>query len=347
MDKVVKWYEKNGTESDVVRSTRIRLARNLKSYPFPKMLSSEQKEEVEEKVKNAFMSGNSVMKDQFDFIKLDKMSTEQIISLVEQHAISPEFASDISGRALLISKDEGISIMINEEDHLRIQVIEEGLELHKAYETIDRIDTLLNESLDFAFDKELGFLTRCPTNLGTGMRASVMLHLPALTEQGAMNRMTSNLSKLGIIVRGTYGEGTNVVGSLYQFSNQITLGLSEKEAIENLRSIVKQLINEERSARKAMVESIEVQDKISRSAGILKNSKILSTNELMKLASYVRLGVTSGFLTGISEKEVDSLISKTQPATLMADSNKKMTQKERDIQRAETARRICGEIREL
>lgn len=347
MNKIEKWYEKSGTESDVVRSTRIRLARNLKDYPFPAKLTEEQKLKVEEKIKNAFMSGNSVMKDQFDFIKLETLPRESVISLVEQHSISPEFASNVHGRALLKSKDDSISIMINEEDHLRIQVIKEGLALEEAYQTIDKIDSLLNESLEFAFDDELGYLTRCTTNLGTGMRASVMLHLPALTEQGAMNRMSSNLSKLGITVRGTYGEGTNVIGALYQFSNQITLGLSEKEAIDNLKAIVRQLINEERKARKAMAENIEIQDKVSRSAGILKTAKIMPTNELMQLVSYVRLGVATNLIKGITEKDIDILISKVQPATLMAEIGKFMTENERDIKRAEITREACKQIQEV
>ena len=249
MTETAKWYEKAGSCSDVVCSTRVRLARNLKQYPFPSRATVKQREAVEQKVKDALLSGNSILSKEFRFLPLESASEEEAVSLVERHIVSPEFISDRRGKAVLISEDESISIMINEEDHLRIQVLREGMSLKEAAETADRIDTLLSESLDFAYDPEFGYLTQCPTNLGTGMRASVMLHLPALTENGVMPRIASNLSKLGLTLRGTYGEGSQIVGGLYQLSNQITLGLSENEAIENLRSITVQLMEEERKAR--------------------------------------------------------------------------------------------------
>ena len=244
-----KWYEKAGKESDVVISTRVRLARNLADMPFPNRMTPDQKAAVERRVRDAILSGNSAIASDFDFVQMDDLSNEQAVSLVERHIVSPEFIANAKGRGFLISKDERISIMVNEEDHVRIQVLHEGLALSEAAEMADRIDTLLNESLRFAFDSELGYLTQCPTNLGTGMRASVMLHLPALTENGAMSRISTNLSKLGLVIRGTYGEGSNVIGAMYQLSNQITLGLSEKEAVENLQNITIQLISEERKTR--------------------------------------------------------------------------------------------------
>jgi protein arginine kinase len=238
------------------------------------------------------------------------------------------------GRALLLAQDESISIMINEEDHLRIQVMQEGSNLDQVYDIADKFDTMLNERLHFAFDDNLGYLTQCPTNLGTGMRASLMLHLPALQESGTMSRVANNLSKLGLAIRGTYGEGTEAIGALYQLSNQVTLGLSEREAIANLNSIAMQLVAQERSARETLVKSIEAQDGICRSVGILQNARMLSNNEFMKLISNVRLGIATGLIANIPYDLISSMIAQVQPATIMLPSGKKLTPSERDALRA-------------
>jgi len=341
-----KWYEKAGADGDIVCSTRIRLARNLKQYSFGGKTTSEQRKEICEKAQNALMAAGSVISEQFNYVELDALSEEQAVSLAEKHLISPEFISEPYERAVLLSRDESISIMINEEDHIRIQVIKEGFDLKEAFETADRIDTLLGERLDFAFDDEFGFLTHCPTNLGTGMRASVMLHLPAMSEQGMIQRVAANLSKLGMTIRGTYGEGSKVYGALYQLSNQITLGLSENDAIGNLQSVTKQLIVEERKLRTRMKNDISAQDKVGRSAGILKTAKILRSYELMELLSNIRLGLSLGLLQGITHEDVNRLMTISQPATLMAAQDKKMTQSERDILRAKLARTFCRNIKE-
>ena len=193
-------------ESNVVISTRVRLARNLKDFPFPCKLNAQGREKVIDKVKDAIKNSNSPIADDFSFIKMSELSPKQCVSLVEKRLVSPEFVSDPQGRALLLSKDESISIMINEEDHIRLQVITDGLSLEQAYDTADKLDTLLDENLEFAFSEKLGYLTQCPTNLGTGMRASVMLHLPALEKSKAINRIAGNLSKLGLTIRGAHGE---------------------------------------------------------------------------------------------------------------------------------------------
>lgn len=346
MTDTVKWYEKEGGCGDVVCSTRVRLARNLRNFPFPGKASLAQKEEIKEKAQNALMSGNSVLSKEFRFLPLEELSDEMAVSLVERHLVSPEFISDRRGKGLLISGDESVSIMINEEDHLRIQILRGGLSLGEAAETADRIDTLLSENLDFAFDPQFGYLTQCPTNLGTGMRASVMMHLPALTECGGMPRISSNLSKLGLTLRGTYGEGTQVAGALYQLSNQITLGLSEKEAVENLNNIVGMLREDERKARKQMVETIEFQDKIDRAAGVLKSAKLLSSGEFMELISLIRLGISCDVLHGMSLKEVNALTTKVQPATLMALADKPLNQEGRDALRARVVREACEKLKE-
>ena len=341
-----KWYEKSGNCGDVVCSTRVRLARNLKQFPFPAKATVPQREAVEQKVRDALLSGNSILSKEFRFVPLENASEEEAVSLVERHIVSPEFISDRRGKAVLISDDESISIMINEEDHLRIQVLREGFSLKEAAETADRIDTLLSETLDFAYDPEFGYLTQCPTNLGTGMRASVMLHLPALTENGAMPRIASNLSKLGLTIRGTYGEGSKSVGGLYQLSNQITLGLSENEAIENLRSITVQLMEEERKARSQMAQDVAWQDKIDRAAGILKTARVLASSECMELLSYVRFGISVGILQGVTTEELNGLMVNVQPGTLMAKAGKPLDQNQRDVLRATKVREVCAKIKE-
>lgn len=328
-----KWYEKNGEQGDVIISTRVRLARNLKNYPFPCKLQKDDMQKVNAAVKEALDA--TPLGGQFDYIDMAALNQTEAVSLVERHLVSPEFISEREGRALLLMKDESVSIMLNEEDHLRIQVMQQGLNLDAAYQLADQLDTLLDERLGFAFDDRLGYLTQCPTNLGTGMRASLMLHLPELQENGVMNRLAGNLSKLGITIRGIYGEGTEPKGALYQLSNQVTLGLSEKAAITNLRDIAMQLVAQERAAREEMAKHLETLDAVGRSLGILQNACLLSNEEFMKLISNVRLGIAMGAVQGISYDQVNALMIEAQPATLMKNAGKNLTPPQRDKQRAE------------
>lgn len=324
--------------NDVLISTRIRLARNLKDFPFPCKLNSQGREKVIEKVRDAVKKSNSPVASDFSFIKMSELTSSQSVSLVEKRLVSPEFISDTDGRALLISKDECFSIMINEEDHIRLQVITKGLSLEQAYDTADKLDTLLDENLDFAFDEKLGYLTQCPTNLGTGMRASVMLHLPALEKSRAINRIAGNLSKLGLTIRGAHGEGTEPKGALYQLSNQVTLGISEKAAIENLKNITEQLIAQENQARERLCSSIDIQDAISRSLGILRSALVISHDEALKLLSNVRLGIVSKQITDVSTETIDKLMLAVEPATLTVSLNKNLSAHDRDIERAKLIR---------
>lgn len=324
--------------NDVVISTRIRLARNLKDFPFPCKLNSQGREKVIEKVRDAVKKSNSPVASDFSFIRMSELTSSQSVSLVEKRLVSPEFISDTDGRALLISKDECFSIMINEEDHIRLQVITKGLSLEQAYDTADKLDTLLDENLDFAFDEKLGYLTQCPTNLGTGMRASVMLHLPALEKSRAINRIAGNLSKLGLTIRGAHGEGTEPKGALYQLSNQVTLGISEKAAIENLKNITEQLIAQENQARERLCASIDIQDAISRSLGILRSALVISHDEALKLLSNVRLGIVSKQITDVSTETIDRLMLAVEPATLTVALNKNLSARDRDIERAKLIR---------
>lgn len=334
-----KWYELNGNDGDVVISTRIRLARNLKDYPFPIRCTPQQQKEVANKIKDAILNGNSVISPRFSCVDIDNINASEKVSLVERHLISPEFISENGGKSLLLLDDESVAVMINEEDHIRLQVMCQGLDLGKAYETASRIDALLDEHLTFAFNGNLGYLTQCPTNLGTGMRASVMLHLPALQNSKAMGKIADNLSKLGLTIRGTYGEGTEPVGALYQLSNQISLGISEQTAIDNLKNITKQLEAQELAAREEMVKHLAVQDIIYRSEGILRSARLITNEEAMKHLSYVRMGIAEGLIKTISLDTINKLFIDTQPATLMKNIGKPLSPQERDAVRATMIRR--------
>ena len=329
-----KWFEKSGREGDVVISSRIRLARNLQKIPFPIRMNEQQKRQVREQIVQAAKQSTNETLRSLTYIDMEQVDKVEAVSMVENHLVSPDFISNTKGRGLLLSKDNSVAIMINEEDHLRIQVMKEGMDLSAVYQLADRLDSALNDALHFAFDPELGYLTQCPTNLGTGMRASLMLHLPSLQQNGMIKRISEHLSKLGLTLRGTYGEGTEPVGALYQLSNQVTLGLSEKEAIENLERIVMQLVEEERNTRKTLMENIRRQDAAARSLGVLKSAKVLSTEEFMKLLSNVRQGVAAGVIQGIAFETLNKLMIQTQPATMMTVQGKQLSSQERDILRA-------------
>lgn len=318
----------------VIISSRVRLARNLRSFPFPCRMNDTQRAEVVQKVCTAVKS----LPYEFMFVNMEDINELDTIAMVERHLISPEFASSGKGRALAVTEDESISIMINEEDHLRIQVIKPGLSLYDAYEIADTIDSALQRELDFAFDKQLGYLTQCPTNLGTGMRASVMMHLCAMGESHAVSRIASNLAKLGFVIRGTFGEGSEATSALYQLSNQVTLGISEKSALENLVNISNQLMQSELATRARLMESMEYQDKISRSMGILLTARLISHAEAVRLLSNVRLGITEGLIEDISLDTIDSLMLAIQPASLMRAQGEKLSPSERDKARAKLIR---------
>lgn len=329
-----RWYEKSGEMGDIIISTRIRLARNLKKYPFPCKLSIKDKKEINKIVTDVLLNGNSALSNRFKIIDLDKLNEINAVSLVERHLVSPNFISNKKSGRLLLLDDETVSIMLNEEDHIRIQVMKEGFDLSGSYDLADKIDSLLGENLSYAFNNKLGYLTQCPTNLGTGLRASVMLHLPALQKNGYINRISSDLSKLGLTLRGSYGEGTQAVGAIYQMSNQVTLGLSEKDAINNLKNVTLQLIEQEKAARNMISKDITILDNIGRSLGILLNSRILSNEEFMNLISNVRLGISIGEINNINYDVINSLIINVQPATLMKNEGKEMTPAQRDEIRA-------------
>ncbi len=330
-----KWYEKSGPESDVVISTRIRFVRNLREFSFPVKMSRTDRKALEQKVVDAVMDENTVTSHRFQFFDMEKISKPEAVSLVERHIASPEFISERDGRSMLVTEDESVGILLNSENHLHIQAIMEGLNLERAYQTVDQLDTILDKSLHFAFDENLGYLTQNPADLGTGMRASLMLHLPALKDGGGIARTSANLSKLGLALRGIYGTGTEPKGAIYQLSNQVTLGLSEPEAISNLGSISMQIISQERAARQELAANVDVQDTVSRSLGILQSAKIMTNDEFMHLISNVRFGISVGLISNIGYDEIDKLIIEMQPATLMLLSGKQITVNERHVLRAQ------------
>lgn len=314
-------------------STRIRLARNLSDYSFPVRMNVEQKKELADKVTAA---AKEIM--DFDRIDMNAISKTQAVSLVEQHLISPEFLGEPDGKVLLLSKDKTVSIMINEEDHIRLQVIMPSLALTDAYALADDIESKLSQSLNFAYSSKLGYLTQCPTNLGTGMRASVMLHLPALQKTRAISRIGSNLSKLGLTIRGLYGEGSEPVGAMYQLSNQVSLGISERSAIDNLNNITTQLVTQEIKSRDKILSDIEVVDTISRSLGILKSARLVNHSEAMSLLSNIRLGVSQKLIETLSLSSIDKLICDIQPASIMVQYGEQLSPQQRDIKRADYLR---------
>ena len=329
-----KWYIGAGEQSDIVVSTRIRLARNIEEYPFPNKLNTKTRMELNNVIKEAVESDN---KYNLRFIEMRTLARFEAASMAERHIISPEFASDLDGRALMLSPEEDISIMLNEEDHIRLQVMKSGFALDEAYFVANELDDMLGSKFNFAFDERIGFLTQCPTNLGTGMRASVMLHLPALTLSGQIHKLINTISKLGLTFRGAFGEGTNAVGDMYQLSNQITLGISEEFAIKNLKAITLQLCAQERSAREEMLKDVVTEDKIFRAYGLLKWARLLSTKELMENLSYVRLGSVTGKIN-IPIEVVNELMVSMQPATINARAGQKLEEVERDSVRASEVR---------
>ncbi|MBR5245897.1 MAG: protein arginine kinase [Clostridia bacterium] len=329
-----RWYLGVGEQSDIVVSTRIRLARNLNEYPFPNKLNTKSRTALNNIIKDAVEMDNK-----FDlrFVEMKSLARFEAASMAERHIISPEFASDHDGRALMISKDEDICIMLNEEDHIRIQIMKSGFALDEAYEVADEIDDLLGSKLEYAFDERIGYLTQCPTNLGTGMRASVMLHLPALTMNGQIHKLINTISKLGLTFRGAFGEGTKATGDMYQLSNQITLGISEEFAIKNLKAITLQLCANERAAREELLKSIDTEDAIFRAFGTLKWARLLSTQELMDNLSLVRLGSVAGKIS-VPIETLNELMISMQPASINVLAQQKLEEKERDTIRATKVR---------
>lgn len=337
MDKLSKWMEGSGPQADIVISSRIRLARNLKDFHFPHLLDAAQERKVVQMVGRAVSDGSSdPTVGKLSLYRLKELSPLERQILVEKHLISPQFAQADGEQALVLNQDEAVSVMVNEEDHLRLQCLLPALMLREAWRLANIVDDILEDTLDFAFDENYGYLTACPTNIGTGLRASVMVHLPALVLTKQAGQLLSALTKVGVAVRGLYGEGTEAVGNLFQISNQITLGRSEEEIINNLSAVTVQLADQERSARELLRKQSrwQLEDRVGRAYGILTNSRILSSQETLQLLSDVRLGVDMHIIKGIDRRILNHLIAITQPAFLQYLTGREMSAAERDVQRA-------------
>ncbi|KYH28783.1 MULTISPECIES: protein arginine kinase [Clostridium] len=329
------WIETQTENEDVVLSSRIRLARNLKNAPFPNKLNEEQGKDIVKNVEDAFYS-SPYTEEKFKTIYLWQNDDVTNQSYFERHLISERLISNKKEAAFIVDEDETVSIMINEEDHLRLQAITGGLNLKEAFNYINKLDDLLEERLEYAFNEKLGYLTSCPTNLGTGLRASVMLHLPALTANNEIVGLLNALTQVGMTIRGLYGEGSRGEGNLYQISNQTTLGLSEEEILTNLAGVINQVINRENLARERILSKnrYEIEDKIFRSVGILKSAVMLSSKECLNLLSNVRLGVEMGIIKDIDKNTLNKLLVDIQPASLQKATRQKLFDKQRDLNRA-------------
>ncbi len=333
-----EWLKGTGPNSDIVISSRIRLARNLEKFPFPHWANKKQGEEILKSIEGAiskidYLKGVTIFK-LADLDALDKQF------LVERHLMSQEHAQKTDHKALAVDYEEVVSIMINEEEHLRAQVMQSGFNLFEAWNIINKIDDCLAKEINFAYLADWGYLTACPTNAGTGMRGSVMLHLPALVMTRAIDRVLAAIAKLSFTTRGLYGEGTQATGNFFQISNQVSLGHSEGEILENINGLIRQIVEQENQARQALLSrnKAALEDRIYRSFGILKSAHIISSQETIELLSLLRLGADLGMFKELDRRVINELFIITQPAHLQKIEGKKTSAAERDVKRAEIAR---------
>ena len=315
----------------IVLSTRVRLARNLNNYPFIPKLNREDAKKIINDIENTVLSSNEKSNGIFKPVSGEELKNEGG-KLIEKHLISPNILNSDLPSSVIMDNNNEISIMINEEDHLRIQVIKKGYNLKDAYNLASVTDDLIEEKNEYAFSEKYGYLTSCPTNVGTGMRASVMLHLPAISLTGRIGELIESVNRLGITVRGYYGEGSKALGNIYQFSNQVSLGLNETEILNKLENIVKQIAEQENELRKRILND-SLKDKILRSYGILSNCYLISFNEFLSLWSNILLGLDLGILTDIDKDNFKTLIYRLAPGSLNVNNSS-----ERDKLRAELLR---------
>lgn len=339
------WLSAAGPESDVVISSRLRMARNLSNFPFMTRLTPEQRDELIREVGEAVHAAKFLKK--AFYIPSNKLSEIDRQFLLERHLVSRELILEEGKNAVAITPDEMVSLMVIEEDHLRLQVFQSGLNLMETWRIADEIDTELEKHLSYAFDANLGYLTACPTNVGTGIRASCMLHLPSLVLTKQVHKVLQALSKLNLAVRGLYGEGTQATGNFFQFSNQITLGQPEEEIINDLESVIRQVITHEREAREYLKKKrkAKMEDQIWRALATLKAARMMSSSEAIQLLSLVQMGVDVGVLEGqVTHKALNQLFLLIQPAHLQKMNGKELSSTERDSRRAERIRDYFAKV---
>ena len=332
------WLAADGEFSDNVISSRIRLARNLARTPYPSISNSNQQAEVLDTLEQFLGSLGEFSNGHF--IRARDLEPTDRQLLVERHLTSPDFMRDNADLGLFVSAEERVSITVNEEDHLRIQTLDSGLSLQAAWKRADSAVTVLDGKLKFDFDREFGYLTACPTNVGTGLRASVLVHLPALVLTREIESFLNRLSKLGFVARGFYGEGTDVQGNLFQVSNQTTLGQTEDEIVNGLENIVKQLVDQELEAEKTLGRDAktELEDRVWRAWAIITNARMLNSGEMMNLLSAVRLGIGLGYLPEVPRPVLNELLILTQPAHLQKVARSDLSTEQRDARRADLFR---------
>lgn len=333
---VSSWMSAEGPDSDIVLSSRIRLARNIEQFKFPFAFSNEEASQVIQTIKNRIQDRSFSKADEMDLLIMEDLQPLQRRVLVEKHLISPHLAETSSHGACLLSENEEVSIMLNEEDHIRIQVLFPGFQIKEALEMANEIDDWIEDYVDYAYDETVGYLTSCPTNVGTGLRASVMMHLPGLVLTQQMNRIIPAINQLGLVVRGIYGEGSEALGNIFQVSNQITLGKSEIEIIEDLMGVVSQIVSQERNSREVLKKAsgIQLENRVWRSFGVLAHSRIIESKEAASCLSDVRLGIDMGYIENISRNILTELMIVTQPGFLQQYSGGPLRSEERDIRRA-------------
>lgn len=335
---MANWYLQNGKDSDVVISSRVRLARNLADFPFKDKAKQEDLEQILKIIKEIVPSIGYGLK----YIELRNIDNITKLTLIENHLISPEFATNKNG-AILINDEENICIMINEEDHIRIQVFSSGQELEELLNLAIEIDEKIDGLVTYATNEKYGYLTSCPTNVGTGLRASVMVHLPALTLIGNIEKVLNVVNNFGMNIRGVYGEGTQSKGNIYQISNNQSLGLIEKEIIKNIKTITEKVIEQERLARKYLTKrQIDLEDRVYRAYGILANAMKLSSEECRKLLSDVKLGTDLGIIKELDDMKVSKLETYTKPGNLQKYLAKELDAYDRDIERSKVVKQILN-----
>jgi len=339
-EAISPWMREEGPDNDIVLSSRIRLARNFQNATYPILAEEQDLEEIRKYFEVQFEQATYKDYDDFTLVSMRNLSDRDKRILVEKHLISPLLTKQSNASAALISQNEQVSIMINEEDHIRMQLYFPGFQLEKALEEAFEIDDWLEEKIDYAYDEEKGYLTSCPTNVGTGMRASVMMHLPALSMTKQLSRMGPAINQLGLVIRGIYGEGSEALGNVFQISNQITLGQSEEEIVADLQGIVTQLIEHERQARKQILKQTEIllKDRIYRSYGTMQYSRIIETKEASRCISNVRLGIDLGIIEDVSKNILNELMTLIQPGFLQQYAGRALNSKERDVFRASLIR---------
>ena len=337
------WLSGEGDDDGMVVSCRARLARNLAAWPFAPKTALEDQEKIIEQVLSAAPKCRH-MRDAA-FFQMNVLQANQRQLLVERHLISPALAKSKGQRGVLFNADESLSVMINEEDHLRLQAILPGLQTHAAWQRVDALDDALRSELEWAQSERWGFLTACPTNTGTGLRISVLIHLPALVLTEDMERVMRGLTRMAFAVRGFYGEGTNAIGNLFQISNQVTMGVAEGEIVEKLSEVTQQIMGHEKEAQSALLADApaQVEDKVWRAYGILQHARVLSGQDFMNLLSAVRLGCSLGMIDSLPLGFINQLMIITQPSHLQAESRADLSPADRDVRRAKLVRRRWAE----